>query len=350
MSFERGGKTRRVEVKTMKRGVLSWGILVLLVLLVLLVVPGGVWGERHYFNDQKAPESLQDLANIQAAVQEILPKARAATICIELGPEKGSGTGVIVSAEGLVLTAAHVTGGVNKVLEARMEDGTVVPMRSLGLISTSDAAMAQLEGEGPFPFVEVEKLEQTRLGDWLMSLGHSGGFDEDRGLVVRLGRLVRIAQRTWQTDGTLIGGDSGGPLFDLHGRVVGIHSRVGQTKGENMSVPMHEFVENWEVMLEGEFVGEGPFAQRASGFLGVQLKDDEEKEEVLVEMVVPLSPAERGGVLAGDVILRIGEVEVETADGLREELGKLREGERVELTIRRQDDEQVVEVDLAGRD
>ena len=75
-----------------------------------------------------------------------------------------------------------------------------------------------------------------------------------------------------QSDCILIGGDSGGPLFDLTGKLVGIHSRVGQQLQVNMHVPMSVFLENWEGMLDSEFIGEGPFAQqpeKGKGFLGI---------------------------------------------------------------------------------
>ena len=201
--------------------------------------------ERLYFNDLKAPESIEDLENIQNALQAVLCNARAATVCLELGEEMGSGSGVIVSADGLILTAAHVSGGVDRTIEAVMEDGTRYPVRTLGLLSNTDAAMAKIEGEGPFPFVEIDRENRSVLGDWVMALGHAGGFDQERGLVVRLGRIVKLAQYTIQTDGTLIGGDSGGPLFDLHGRLIGIHSRVGQEKAENRHVMIDEFLNNW---------------------------------------------------------------------------------------------------------
>ena len=306
--------------------------------------------ERHYFNDLAAPESVEDLINIENALKSNLPKTRAATLCLELGEEKGSGSGVIVSPDGLILTAAHVSGGVNRSIEAVMEDGTRYPVRTLGLIANTDAAMAQLEGEGPFPFVEVDRENSTLLGDWVMSLGHSGGFDEERGVVVRLGRLVRIAQRTWQTDGTLIGGDSGGPLFDLHGRLIGIHSRVGKVKGENLHVPMSNFVENWEAMLAGEFVGQGPFAQKLTGFLGLQLEEDEESGEVSITEVVEEQAAAKAGLLTGDVLLKIDEEAIESIEGLQEELKGKNEGDSVSLTYRRDDEEQNVELKLGGRE
>ena len=306
--------------------------------------------QRHYFNDLAAPESVEDLRNIENALKSNLAKTRAATVCLELGEEKGSGSGVIVSPEGLILTAAHVSGGVGRSIEAVMEDGTKYPVRTLGLISNTDAAMAQIEGDGPFPFVEIDKENTTMLGDWVMSLGHSGGFDEERGVVVRLGRIVRMAQRTWQSDGTLIGGDSGGPLFDLHGRLIGIHSRVGKVKGENLHVPMSNFVENWQKMLDGEFVGEGPFAQRLTGFLGVQLKEDEESGEVIVEKVVEGQAAEKAGLKEGDVLLKVEEAKIESVKGLQEMLKEKAEGDSIILSYRRGKDEEVVELELGGRE
>lgn len=306
--------------------------------------------QRHYFNDLPAPESVEDLRNIENALKSNLAKTRAATVCLELGEEKGSGSGVIVSPDGLILTAAHVSGGVDRTIEAVMEDGTKYSVRTLGLISDTDAAMAKIEGEGPFPFVEVDRENTTMLGDWVMSLGHSGGFDEDRGVVVRLGRIVRMAQRTWQSDGTLIGGDSGGPLFDLHGRLIGIHSRVGKVKGENLHVPMSNFVENWKKMQDGEFVGEGPFAQRLTGFLGVQLEEDKKSGEVVVKEVVEGQAAEKAGLKKGDVLLQIEEVAIETVEGLQGMLKEKVEGDSVMMTYRRDEKMVTVELKLGGRE
>ncbi len=306
--------------------------------------------ERHYFNDLAAPETVEDLINIENALKSSLPSTRAATICLDLGEEKGSGSGVIVSPDGLILTAAHVSGGVNRTIEAVMEDGTRYPVRTLGLISDTDAAMARIEGEGPFPYVEIDREDSTVLGDWVMSLGHSGGFDEERGVVVRLGRLVRMAQRTWQSDGTLIGGDSGGPLFDLHGRLIGIHSRVGKVKGENMHVPMSNFLQNWEKMLAGEFVGEGPFAQRLKGFLGVQLKEDAEGGGVSITEVVEGQAAAQAGLQAGDFLLQIDGEDIVDIEGLKAKLQEKTEGQSIALTYKRDEEEHELELKLGGHE
>src|SRR6218665_425885 len=183
----------------------------LLLSLALVPISGA---ERLYFNDKKAPESREDLLAIQKALIRSLAKAREATVCIDIGD--GSGSGVIVSPDGLILTAAHVSTGVGRDVTVIMEDGRKLKGETLGLVANVDAAMIRITEKGPFPFAEVVKDATTNLGDWVFSLGHSGGFDKERGSVVRLGRLVRVANSTIQTDCSLIGGDSGGPLFDLN--------------------------------------------------------------------------------------------------------------------------------------
>ena len=299
-----------------------------------LLAMAAVATARPYINDKPAPQTRVDLEAIQSHLHRHLPAARAATVAIELG--EGSGTGVIISEDGLVLTAAHVSSGVDQDLTVVMEDGTRHEAVSLGLVASSDAAMVRILGDGPFPFVEYDRTDSTRLGDWVFALGHSGGFFEDRGSVVRLGRLVRIAQATFQSDCMLIGGDSGGPLFDLDGRVVAIHSRVGPRLPENMHVPLREFLRHWDEMLAGEFIGQGPFAQQGepgTGFLGLVGEPGEGGLEVL--RLAENSPAEEAGIQVGDVILTINGQHVPDRDTLREILAEMASGQRLVVELRR---------------
>jgi serine protease Do len=288
---------------------------------------------REYINDLKAPESRKDLETLQKAVGEALPKARAATVCIEI--KDGSGTGVIVSEDGLVLTAAHVATGVKKEVTVILEDGTRLKAKTLGLVADKDAAMVQILEKGTYPFVEIDRAETTKLGDWVFALGHSGGFDKERGSVVRLGRLVRTAAGTFQSDCMLIGGDSGGPLFDLSGKLVGIHSRVGQQLQVNMHVPMTEFVENWDGMTQGEFIGEGPYAQKpvkGNGFLGLATESRPEGG-LRVTKVGSKSPAELAGIKEGDVILKLNGVGLEKREQMQDLLKELSAGDEIILDV-----------------
>lgn len=290
---------------------------------------------REAVNDLSAPESRKDLETIQKSVERVIPQARAATVCIEI--DEGSGTGVIVSEDGLVLTAAHVATRVNKKATVILEDGTRLKAKTLGLVADKDAAMVQILDKGTYPFVEIDRAESTRLGDWIFSLGHAGGFDKERGSVVRLGRLVRIAGATFQSDCMLIGGDSGGPLFDLSGKLVGIHSRVGQQAQVNMHVPLAEFVANWDGLINGEFIGEGPYAEKpekGNGYLGLATNSSSEGG-LIVTKVGLKSPAELAGIKNRDVLLKLNGVHLEKREQMQEMLKNLSAGDEVTFEIKR---------------
>jgi serine protease Do len=297
-------------------------------LMLMLGMPA-IFADSLAFNEKEVPESLNDLREIQKALQENLERARGATVCLQMG--ESSGSGVIVSAEGLVLTAAHVTGGVGEDVTVVMEDGTKYKGVSLGLQSETDAAMLQITDKGPFPFVEYDKEDSTRLGDWVFSLGHSGGFDKARGINVRVGRLVREAETTIQSDCMLIGGDSGGPLFNMRGELIGIHSRVGASK-ESMHVPLREFQKNWDDMSANQFIGEGPFAKKSepgSGFLGLVTEPASEGGLRVVELWEG-GVAEKAGLKVGDRILEV-EGEEATSEILTDQLAELGVGDRLKL-------------------
>ncbi|MDB4265354.1 S1C family serine protease [bacterium] len=296
----------------------------------LFLLPLASEAARPSLNDKEVPQNLDDFREIQEALQANLEKARAATVCLQMGG--GSGSAVIISEDGLVLTAAHVTGKVNEEITVVMEDGRELKGVSLGLNSETDSAMLQIVDKGPFPFVEVDLEDTTELGDWVFSLGHSGGFDKERGVNVRVGRLVREADSTIQSDCMLIGGDSGGPLFNMEGQLIGIHSRVGASREESMHVPVREFQSHWDELLKGEFIGEGSFAQKAvpgSGFLGVIVEEAEEGGLRVTELY-PEGVVERAGLKVGD---RIIEIEGEDASRvlLTAKLEKLGAGDKLKL-------------------
>ncbi len=308
--------------------------------------------EAFPINSKKAPESPGDIKAIQSALLAAIPRAEAATVNIDLG--EGSGSGVIVSAEGLVMTAAHVSTGVGKDVTVDMPDGTKLKAETLGLDAETDAALLQITGKLPegkaFPFVEINRADDTKLGDWVFSLGHSGGFDKERGAVSRIGRLVRVANTTIQTDGALIGGDSGGPLFDMEGRLIGIHSRVGAVIGQNMHVPVKVFTDNWDRMLKSEFIGEGPFAEKpkkGKGYLGIATKPAEGGIEVT--KVGKKSPAEEAGIKEGDLLRTLNGEKLDSREKLQSILAELAAGDKLAFEITRDGKDEPVNLKLGAR-
>lgn len=300
------------------------------------------------FNEKTVPQTKADLIEIQNALVESLQRVRKATVSISLG--QGFGSGVIVSPDGLVLTAAHVTAGVDKELTVILNDGTKLKAVSMGLVSNTDAAMMRITEEGEYPYVDINKDNNYKLGHWIFALGHSGGFDKERGPVVRLGRIVKDSETTLHSDCKVIGGDSGGPLFDMEGRLIGIHSRVSKTMEQNMHVPMREYIKHWDEMKENKFLGDGPFAKRpvkGSGFLGFGSTDSD--DGLLIGKVLKDGPADKAGIKAGDIILKVDDTDIADKEAFKAILKEKSVGDNIKLVIQRKGEEKTIELKLGKK-
>src|SRR5262249_1778852 len=152
----------------------------------------------------------------------------------------------------------------------------------------------QITDEGEWPFVDLGKSEDLKPGQWCIACGHPGGYKKDRPPVVRLGRVLETSRSVIVTDCTLGGGDSGGPLFDLDGKVIGIHSRIGGPITANAHVPVDTYRSTWDRLVKSE-VWRG-------AWLGVH--GDYDTKDCVVADVVASSPADKAGLKAEDVILR----------------------------------------------
>ena len=190
----------------------------------------------------QAPRDAHDVKSMQKHVQLLVKQLSPATVGVGVGAAQGSG--VIINQEGLVLTAAHVAGRPGRSATVLMPDGKRYPATTLGMNRAMDSGMIQIKlpepGEGEpkieLPFAELADANSVKLGHWCLALGHPGGFRLERPPVVRLGRVIHKYKDVITTDCTLIGGDSGGPLFDMNGRVIGIHSRIGPQLVHNVHV------------------------------------------------------------------------------------------------------------------
>jgi len=313
-----------------------------------VLVAGNLCAGAFMFNQQEVPKSKADLVAIQNALVENLEACRMATVSIRIG--EGFGSGVIVSAEGLILTAAHVTAEVNEEMTVILNDGSEHKALSMGLHSESDAAMMRIIDEGEYPYVEINKDNDYRLGHWVFALGHSGGFDLERGAVVRLGRIVMENDSTLHTDCKVIGGDSGGPLFGMSGELIGIHSRVSASLEQNMHVPMREYLKHWDALKGNEFLGDGPFAERpvkGSGFLGFASTDTD--EGLLIGEVLEDGPAANAGIETGDVILELEGEALTDKEHFKSILKDKTRGEEVELLIMRNGEQKKLTVKLGEK-
>ena len=299
-------------------------------------------------NEQRVPRTQEDLIAIQDALVKNSAMVREATVSISIGD--GFGSGVIVSPDGLILTAAHVTAAVGKDLTVILNDGTKLKALSMGLMADTDAAMMRIVEEGSYPHVSINRKDDYELGDWVFCLGHSGGFDQVRGPVLRLGRILKDTDTTLYTDCKVIGGDSGGPLFDMNGHLIAIHSRVNQGVVSNLHVPMREYIANWEALEDSKFLGEGAFAQRpvkGSGFLGIGSSDSD--DGLRVDKLLKDGAAEKAGFMVGDLIRKMNDEPIALKEEMVKALEELATGDMVSFLVSRGDEEVSLQVKLAEK-
>ena len=299
--------------------------------------------------DNGVPRDVDDLRVMEKHIQSLAEKALEVTVAVAIGRTQGSG--VIVSSDGYVLTAAHVAGRPNRRVAVIFPDGRIRQGYTLGAFRSVDAGLIKIgtpndddESDIKWPFVEMGDSKKAALGQWCLATGHPGGYQLERKPVLRVGRLVHKYKDVLTTDCTLISGDSGGPLFDLQGKVIGVHSRIGHELRHNVHVPVHLYKENWERLLEGEVWGEMP----ESPFIGVHGRNDIPKTQI--SMVDKGGPADKAGIEVGDIIIKFGDDQVGDFESLVALVGFRRPGEKVAITLLRRKKKIVVTVTVGSRE
>jgi serine protease Do len=274
-----------------------------------------------------APSSLADLRAIQDRVSALVPQVSPAVVAVELTNDDGnaSGSGVVISSDGLVLTAGHVGEFANHAVTFTFPDGRTARGKTLGIDEDADTGLMRITDTGPWPHVNVGDMKNVQLGDWALALGHPGGFDAKRSLVVRLGRIIRLMPGVVQTDCTIFPGDSGGPLFDMYGRVIGIHTAIASSTVENFHVSITEFFDTWDELV-------GP-PERRPAYSGLSFVDD--AQGCRLSKIDKNSPATKSGLREGDRLLKVDGRHVSAAATFERWLAESGPGETLQLEVKR---------------
>lgn len=263
--------------------------------------------------DKPAPENVEDLKAIQAEVQAVVGKVLSCTVGVRVGSAWGSG--VIVREDGYVLTAGHVSAQSGRAVTIILADGRRIKGRTLGANHGIDCGLIKITEEGTWPFAPMGRSAGLKPGQWCIAIGHPGGYRPGRTPVVRLGRVLNVTDRLIQTDCTLAGGDSGGPLFDLEGQVIGIHSRIGTPLTANIHVPVDNYRDSWDRLAKAEVWGSQLDGRGRNGaYLGLQV--DRESKECRVAEVDPGAPADKAGFKVDDVITRFDGQKISNSEDL----------------------------------
>jgi len=298
-------------------------------------------------------KNIEDLAKLEKQVHSVTEKALPATVALVSNGTGSSGSGVIVSEDGLILTASHVIQGLKKV-DVYFPDGKKWVGKVLGSNYSKDIGMVQMVDAGPWPFVELGESKPLEAGDWLVALGHSAGFDPARTPPVRFGRVMSDGPGNYFTsDCTLIGGDSGGPLFNLDGKLVGINSSIGWSWKNNNHAGVDGFREDWERLRAGETWGAlqmNPLANPETPVLGIVMGIRDEGRGVRVQKVEPNSPAAAAGLRVGDMIVAVDKEPVLGGSELQQVLIKKEVGDSVSLGLVRGTEQLKIDVELVKRE
>ena len=252
---------------------------------------------------------------------------------------RGVGSGFILSADGLIMTNAHVVDGADEVL-VTLTDKREFKARIVGADKRTDVAVVKIQATG-LPAVKVGDVSRLRVGEWVMAIGSPFGLENTvtAGIVSAKQRDTGDFLSFIQTDVAINPGNSGGPLINMRGEVIGINSQIysrsGGFMGISFAIPMDEAMRVSEQLRANGRVSRGR--------IGVQIapvtKDVAESiglskaQGVLVRGIEEGSPAEKAGIEAGDIITRFDGKAIEKPADLPRAVGNTKPGSKVSISV-----------------
>jgi putative serine protease PepD len=295
-------------------------------------------------------------------VQSILAKVQPGVVYVHTQasvggrffPSTGAGTGVILTADGEVLTNAHVVAGATSI---KVNVGTETTARDATLIaadSANDIALIRINGASGLPTVTLGSSSDLKVGDDVVAIGNAldlkGGFTVTRGIVSALNRSIDSedgGQLTGliQTDAAINPGNSGGPLVNAAGQVVGINTAVsGQAQNIGFAIAIDGIKAKLDKLRAGQST-----ATQARAYLGVSSQAVDGTPGATVTDVGAGTPASGAGIQPGDVITAIDTTAVNNPDDLAAAIQAHRPGDRVNVTIQRGTTKRTASITLGTR-
>lgn len=252
---------------------------------------------------------------------------------------RGVGSGFIISADGFVLTNAHVVDGADDVY-VTLTDKREYKAKIIGVDKRTDVAVVKIEGNN-LPRLTIGDPNKLRVGEWVIAIGSPFGLDNTvtAGIISAKARDTGDYLPLIQTDVAVNPGNSGGPLINMRGEVIGINSQIysrsGGYMGISFAVPIDEAMRVAEQLRATGHVTRG----RIGVQIGEVTKDVAESlglaraQGALVQRVEPGGPAEKGGLEAGDIILKFNGASIEKSTDLPRMVGATKPGTRSTLTV-----------------
>jgi serine protease Do len=266
---------------------------------------------------------------------------------------RGAGSGFLISADGFIVTNNHVVENAEEI-KVKLSDGRELTARLVGRDEATDLAVIKVSGSD-MPFVSFEETATPRVGDWVIAVGNPFGLGGTATAGIVSASARDIDSNTpytdyLQIDAAINRGNSGGPTFDIYGRVIGVNSAIysptGGSVGIGFAIPASVAKPITDRLMRGESI--------ERGYLGVQIGDldpyresmglpDSTRGALIVE-VTPDGPAARSGLKSGDIVVGLNGRPVATSSDLTRRVGQASAGDTLRVEVLRNDRRQTLNV------
>ena len=275
-------------------------------------------------------------------------------------PRRGNalGSGFVISDDGYIVTNNHVIESADEIT-VEFYEGFELPAEVIGTDPNTDIALLKVEPQSPLQFVSFGSSDASRVGDWVMAMGNplGQGFSVSAGIVSAKARALRGTYDDYiQTDAAINRGNSGGPLFNLQGEVIGVNTAILSPNGGSIGIGFamsSSVVENVIDQLQ-------EFGETRRGWLGVRIQDVDPDMVGAIDGLetaagalvtdVPEGPAADAGMESGDIILTFDGTEVENTRELVRVVGSTAVGKTVDVVVLRGGERETLDVTLARRE
>ncbi|GAB1447222.1 MAG: trypsin-like peptidase domain-containing protein [Bacteroidia bacterium] len=279
------------------------------------------------------------------------------------GPVSSSGSGVILTADGYIVTNLHVVKGADQIEVILNNNKQSYKGRLIGSDPSTDLALLKIDASN-LPHVTLGNSDQVAIGEWVLAVGNPFNLTSTvtAGIVSAKGRNINIVNNQFpiesfiQTDAAINPGNSGGALVDLDGKLIGINtaiaSNTGSYNGYGFAIPVNIVAKIIKDLIE--------FKEVQRGFTGMELKDIDaalaaklaikNSHGVYVDDVLAEGPADQGGLRRGDVVIGINDRFVDSKANFDEQLAYLRPGDKARIKYLRNGQEKMATITLLNRE
>lgn len=301
-------------------------------------------------------EVLDTLEKVSKSVVNISTIRLVYSMFYRAVPVKGMGSGTIIDAEGHILTNNHVVGGAEKIT-VTLWNGEVIEGDLVGSCTAHDIAVVKVNRPG-LTAAGMGDSDNLRVGQRVYAIGNpfglAGGPTVTSGVISALNRTIEseteLLENLVQTDAAINPGNSGGPLVNLEGKVIAINTAIIPfAQGIGFAIPI-----NSAKSCSGDTINKGVSARPWLGIVGLSITHDlahyynlPVDQGVLVTRVVSKSPAQRAGIIEGDIILAIDDRAITTIEDLVEEIHKRKIDQKIRIGVYRRGREQIVDTTLS---